>query len=52
MKKTYSRPETELLDVEIDSILLGTSNTSASSTTPVLSKERDFDFDDDDDFEE
>lgn len=41
MKKTYLRPETELLDVKFNAIMLNTSpGTDADSTSPVLSKER------------
>lgn len=43
MKKTYLRPETELLDVKFNAIMLTTSPGSpADSTSPVLSKGRNF----------
>lgn len=43
MKKTYLKPETELLDVKFNAIMLNTSpGSDADSGSPVLSKERNF----------
>lgn len=41
MKKTYLKPETELISVKFNAIMLSLSDNYANPNDPVLSKERD-----------
>lgn len=42
MKKTYLKPETELIPIKFSAIMLTLSQTEANPDNPVLGKERDF----------
>lgn len=42
MKKTYLRPETELISVKFNAIMLSLSNADADPAKDVLGKERNF----------
>lgn len=42
MKKTYLKPETELISIKFGAIMLTLSQTNADKDLPVLDKERNF----------